>query len=123
MTPDRKDALPAKHSQGPLSIGRTFNTHDHPNRYWRTYIDGANNLGMVAETFGATLEEAEANASRFVQCWNSHDELVEALRAAKAELDYQREGHIELPRIDRERLKHLARMAESAITNATQGEA
>jgi hypothetical protein len=111
---DRKDALPAKHSQGRLVL---TSQDDFPT--------GCANFEDRCGVDAVVLyhDNAKADARRIVQCWNSHDELVAALRAAKAELDYQRAGHIELRRIDRERLDHLARMAESAITNATQGEA
>jgi hypothetical protein len=119
---DRKDALPAKHSPGEWAAevhtlgGHTVWIRDENGREvvrWAGFDDD----GAMPK------QERIANARRIVQCVNAHDELVGALRAAKAELDYQRAGHIELRRIDRERLDHLARMAESAITNATQGEA
>jgi len=35
----------------------------------------------------------EANASRLAHCWNTHDELVEACRAARAKLESLNEEH------------------------------
>ncbi len=67
------------HTPGVLSVAETFCTHDHPNRYWRTYIDAPLD-GLVAQTFGATQDEAEANAARIVHRVNVHDDLVAALK-------------------------------------------
>jgi hypothetical protein len=73
------------HTRGELVTSRTFATHDHPTRYWRTYID-TDRRQSVAETFGATQEEAEENARRIVQCWNAHDSLLALLKKARTHL-------------------------------------
>ena len=43
--------------------------------------------GGIALVQGNT-EQSEANAARLALCWNTHDDLVEALEAAESHLDY-----------------------------------
>jgi hypothetical protein len=40
------------------------------------------------EYIGSTSGNAHANAARLALCWNTHDDLVEALEAAESHLDY-----------------------------------
>lgn len=62
-----------KHSGGRWSVGTTYATHDHPTRFWRTYVG---NGEAVAQTFGATQAEAEANASLIAAAPQQHDALL-----------------------------------------------
>ena len=43
--------------------------------------------GMIAEVYGEDMAHAKANAARLVLCWNTHDQLVEALTNLVSEAD------------------------------------
>lgn len=49
----------------------------------RCVIDSSD--GLIFSTIGATLNQG--NANRLILCWNSHDELLEALKEAREEHD------------------------------------
>ena len=49
---------------GPLTIGGTFRTHNHPERFWETLVI-SQTVGLAGTAHGRTQEEAEAIASFF----------------------------------------------------------
>jgi DNA-binding IclR family transcriptional regulator len=73
-----------KHTAGGWNVGETYNTHDHPTRYWRTYVDNDKGLS-VAQTFGVTKEEAEANA----RCIAAAPALFEKSRRMVAAINFR----------------------------------
>jgi hypothetical protein len=132
MTPDRKDALPAKHSQQ-LRVSEHYSDE-------LTIIDAdgfavvevpkiavlegyAEKLGIAhwADSPAASRElsdeEHSALVRRIVQCVNAHDELVAALVSTRVRIVATMRSDI--PNAMGDAIREI----DAAITNATQGEA
>jgi hypothetical protein len=65
------------HTKGELKVGRKLHIQVNPENPLHTI--------NICHVMGGD-EEAAANAARIVKCWNMHDELVEALKLALANL-------------------------------------
>lgn len=62
----------------PWAVGKDWSTHNRPTRFWETGID--NGDVPVADTCGASQQEARQDAQYIVQAANAYPKLVEALR-------------------------------------------
>lgn len=56
-----------------------FQTHDHPSRFWVSYINALPNSGLVARAAGASPEEATANARLIASAPNLLETLKQIL--------------------------------------------
>lgn len=78
--------------------------------------DGPDPANLWSGKLGADNGNDPEHALAAAKLFAAAPALLAALRRAKAEVDYQRAGHMSLRRIDRERLDHLARVFEAAIS-------
>lgn len=75
----------SKHTQGEWKLSGLVMTNDKTeihteDRVHCQFIDSKFAITKPALAFGATKEEAEANAQRIVKCVNLHDDLIHTIR-------------------------------------------
>lgn len=78
--------MSTKHTQGTWHTGRT-----HAGEI-AVFADNKQNTQICTIEPLMSNEETKANAARIVQCVNSHDELVRALKAAQSVIPYGNES-------------------------------
>jgi hypothetical protein len=103
------------HTPGKL---RVVTERTRPNQGFSIRGEGA---ALIAETVeDHETVNGQANAERLVHCWNCHDELVEALKAAHRKLDLIADGNVQQGNL--ESCADMAMEIRALIANAERKE-
>lgn len=78
--------MSARHTKGPLLVAYTHEGGCHIAIDDEPGLQGERDYDLFTVTHGDP-DELEANAKRLVNCWNSHDAMLAALKEAERLLD------------------------------------